>query len=392
MVMARSLSLYLDLLRFLAALAVYLFHAGHFAKARIPFAGNLGSEAVMVFFVLSGMLITLAGVRQQNVGAFVEARLSRLWSVCLPALALTLVADIAGQYISLASYHPMQPYSTFKWTASIGINALFLNQIWDFNIFPGTNGPFWSLSYEFWYYMLFAAFFYFKGSMRIMALGSAMLVSGPSVLMAFPVWLLGTAVYFAVTRNSTAQLVKGWAIWLVSFAAAGAFSHFDLYIVLKSIFPQAAASPKWGVNFWPASYLIGFIVATNIYGFALMGRSLLTPLEKTSDLIRFGANISFGLYLFHYPLMYLTVAVLNSVGITSGASFIAVVYVSPFIVSAALALQCEKRKTLFSRLIESAAFQIAMSYRRLAQRRKTVVNDPVAHEKLGLESNVESTR
>jgi peptidoglycan/LPS O-acetylase OafA/YrhL len=392
MVMARSLSLYLDLLRFLAALAVYLFHAGHFAKERIPFAGNFGGEAVIVFFVLSGMLITMAGVRQPDAGYFIQARLSRLWSVCLPALALTLVADIAGQYLSLPSYHPMQPYSAFKWAASVGINMLFLNQIWGFNIFPGTNGPFWSLSYEFWYYMMFAAFFYVKGTMRIVALACAMLVAGPSIIIAFPIWLMGTAVYFAVSRNSAAQSALGWAIWLGSFAAAIIFSHFELHNILKSIFPEAAANPKWDVNFWPASYLIGAIVAANIYGFSLAGRNLSAPLEKASDLIRFGANISFGLYLFHYPLMYLSVAILNRVGITSGTFFVNVVYVAPFVVSALLALQCEKHKAIFFRLSRGVKFPIAKRRRLAPSEGKTAAIDPLIHRAPSLESTLETKK
>ena len=356
--MTRSLSLYLNLLRFLAAVAVYFFHARHFAKAKIPFFGNLGGEAVIVFFVLSGMLITVAGTRQPDVGTFVQARLSRLWSVCLPALALTLLADTAGQYISLASYHPMQPYSAFKWFASIGINSFFLNQIWDFNVFPGTNGPFWSLSYEFWYYMLFTAFFYFKGRKRILALACAMIIAGPSILMAFPIWLLGTALYFAVNHNSAMRSAKGWVFWLGSFAVILAFSHFDLHHVLKDIFPEAAVTAKWDVNFLPKSYLIGIVVAANIYGFALIGQSFLAPLEKASKVICFGADISFGLYIFHYPLMSFSKAVLNSMGIMSGTFFITAIYVVPFIISALLAIHCEKHKAVFSCIIQRTASTI----------------------------------
>ena len=378
--MTRSLSIYLDLLRFLAALAVYLFHVGHFAKARVGFVGNLGSEAVIVFFVLSGMLITLAAVREPSVGSFVQARICRLWSVCLPALALTLMADIIGQYISFASYHPMQQYSVFKWAASIGINALFLNQIWSFSIFPGTNGPFWSLSYEFWYYMLFAAFVYLKGAKRFVALGCALLISGPSILMAFPIWLLGTIVYFAVSRKSIAHLGTGWSIWLGSFAIAIAFSHFSLQNILSEVFPTAAANSKWGVNFWPASYLIGIIVALNIYGFASMGQSLLAPLEKASNVIRFGANISFGLYLFHYPLMYLSVAVLNSMEIMSGIFFTATVYIFPFIISVALALQCEKHKDIIYRFTQFLFSSIFKRYNSSKLNKKIAPNGKLSPE------------
>ena len=98
-----AISVYFNLLRFIAALAVYLFHAQHFAAMRIPLIGNLGSEAVVVFFVLSGLLITHSGLRQPDPGLFVRARLARLWSVCLPALALTLAADTLGQAIDAAS-------------------------------------------------------------------------------------------------------------------------------------------------------------------------------------------------------------------------------------------------------------------------------------------------
>lgn len=108
--------------------------------------GNLGTEAVVVFFVLSGLLITFAASRQPAAEKFLTARLARLWSVCLPALALTVAADLSGQYLSLESYAPFQPYSAFKWLATIGTNSLFLNQVWHLNIYAGTNGPFWSLS------------------------------------------------------------------------------------------------------------------------------------------------------------------------------------------------------------------------------------------------------
>lgn len=118
--MHQALSVYLDALRFLAALAVYLFHAGHFSGVRIPFFGEFGSPAVMVFFVLSGLVIAYASAaRRSGPGEFAVARLARLWSVVLPALGLTLLLDTLGQRLALASYAPMQPYDGFKWLASL---------------------------------------------------------------------------------------------------------------------------------------------------------------------------------------------------------------------------------------------------------------------------------
>ncbi|MEG0082642.1 MAG: acyltransferase [Massilia sp.] len=386
--MTRSLSLYLDLLRFLAAFAVYIFHAKHFAKTGIPFIGNFGSEAVIVFFVLSGLLIATATRSQPKAGAFIQARLSRLWSVVIPALVLTLVADIAGQYLSMISYDPMQPYSSFKWVASIGMNALFLNQVWYLSVWPGTNGPFWSLSYEFWYYMIFAAFVYLKGRTRIVTLAIAMLIAGPLILVAFPVWLLGTVVYLALGRNPVKQFQKGWVLWLGSFAAAFAFSYFDLRNVLTGVFPEAAAEAKWAVNFWPASYLIGVVIAMNIYGFALMGNSLNVPLEKISKLIRLGANISFGLYLFHYPLMYFAKAVLMVSGVEGGIAFISVIYIAPFVLSALLALKCEKHKAVFSYVIDIAIMFVSTRRQTWLRKKGVSIDDSRSNNRSDEEDDV----
>ena len=349
--MSPSLSAYLNLLRFTAALAVYISHAQYFSKYRIPYVGNLGSEAVFVFFVLSGLLITFSGIKQPNGGAFLRARLTRLWSVCLPALALTVVADTIGQQISLAAYSPMQPYNTIKWVASLGANALFLNQIWSLNIFAGTNGPFWSLSYEFWYYMIFAAGFYFSGRKRVIVLATAALIAGPAILIGLPIWLMGAALYFAIARNRGSAIV-GWSCWIGSLAAAAAFSMLDIGPALAKAFPTVAAGAKWKVDFWPESYLIGTLVALNIYGFALIGDSLDAVLGAVSRLIRIGADTSFGLYLFHYPLMYLVKAALFGIGLTNGTAFVGIIYVVPFLIAAPFALLCEKHKSVAGKLVD----------------------------------------
>jgi peptidoglycan/LPS O-acetylase OafA/YrhL len=341
----------LNLLRLLAALAVYVSHGQNFTKVRIPYVGDLASEAVFVFFVLSGMLITFSGVKQPDGRAFLRARFIRLWSVCLPALLLTLVADTIGQAISLTAYAPMQPYNLFKWVASLGINALFLNQVWQANIYPGTNGPFWSLSYEFWYYILFAAAVYVGGRKKVLAVAGAALVAGPAILVGFPIWLMGSALHFAVARYRAPALI-GWACWLGSFAAACAFSIFDVGHVLAEAFPGIAAGAKWKVNFWPESYLIGALVTLNIFGFAVIGDRFQALLKTCAAPIRFGADISFGLYLFHYPLMYLVKAVMFGMGFTAGPALIGAVYTVPFLATAFLALQCEKHKHLIGVAID----------------------------------------
>ncbi len=106
--MARSISLWLDLLRFLATIVVVVSHWAYtrFTNGdfRLIREWNLGSDAVIVFFVISSLAIAYAAERDGNRGKFVFNRLTRLWSVLLPALVLTFVFDRIGYNISKTDY------------------------------------------------------------------------------------------------------------------------------------------------------------------------------------------------------------------------------------------------------------------------------------------------
>ena len=54
--MSRAFSIYLDAIRFLAALLVLFYHANWIYRPGILFT-SLGHEAVVIFFVLSGFVI-----------------------------------------------------------------------------------------------------------------------------------------------------------------------------------------------------------------------------------------------------------------------------------------------------------------------------------------------
>jgi peptidoglycan/LPS O-acetylase OafA/YrhL len=232
---------------------------------------------------------------------------------------------------------------------SITANATFLNQFWNFSIYPGTNGPFWSLSFEFWYYAIFAAGVYFRGARRIVCLLGLVLIAGPKILVGLPVWLLGAGVYQALRQLPKCGPLAGLSIWLASFGLALAFAYFHVYDFLTVNFPETSqrASTQWFVNFWPASYLIGLIVAANIFGFYGFSEKAYWIMAKFSRPIRWAAGISFGLYLFHYPLMYLVKAVLWSVGAVEGFLFVVLVYLVPFLISVYFAVLCERYKNYF---------------------------------------------
>jgi len=99
--MNRSFSLYLDLVRFLAALTVLLFHASGLEFVKVDTVlGHYGREAVIVFFVLSGFVIAYtADQKDSTLPEYATHRISRIYSVVIPALILTPIVDWIGARI-----------------------------------------------------------------------------------------------------------------------------------------------------------------------------------------------------------------------------------------------------------------------------------------------------
>lgn len=176
------------------------------------FLTGLGSQSVIVFFVLSGFFVGGSIIKrwqQFNFADYMLARLSRLWIVLVPALLLTLLVDrcialsapdlLAGADFATINSGPNGQYSGTLVTFLQ--NMLFLQTI-TAPVF-GSNGPLWSLCNEFWYYVCFPLFFFLfdrkaGGITRIFA-ALAIALLGLTVLQdrmtGFLVWMLGAALY-----------------------------------------------------------------------------------------------------------------------------------------------------------------------------------------------------
>lgn len=359
--MNKSLSLYLDGVRFFAALLVFLFHMGYFAGWRVPVIGQFGSEAVITFFVLSGFVISYtAKHKHPDLRDYALSRLARLWSVGLPAIALTFLLDTVGQHLALPAYAPMVPYSAIKWILSTLANAAFLNQFWSFSIWPGTNGPFWSIAYEFWYYAIFGAAFYLTGWRRVCLVIVALLVAGPKIVVAFPIWLIGLALLRALPSDRrSAAPVAGALAWCASLALLVGFFSFDVSAWLEAAFPTVAAfgHSTWEVDFFPKSYLLGLMLGLNLYGVMLLSGAIPRIAKPLATLVTVLANASFGIYLFHYPVGYFVKAVLWSRGVTGGTGYIATIYLVSFAASFGLGLLFDPlRRPLLRYLRRLASF------------------------------------
>ncbi len=180
---------FLDGLRGLAALWVLLHHARwllwegweNFARdsAGYPVISRVlacalvplryGHEAVLFFFVLSGFVIHLGFAKRLAAESesarfdwprYFIRRARRLYPPLAFALLLTFALDTAGAAQGWGIYGGTTPYGLINATIghdhSLGTalgNLAFLMQSW----VPcfGSDGPLWSLHFEWWFYMLY---------------------------------------------------------------------------------------------------------------------------------------------------------------------------------------------------------------------------------------------
>lgn len=321
--MSPGFSLWLDFLRAAAALTVLFGHMAHIRFTRGDYyilrEINIASDAVILFFVLSGVVIAYAAGRDGSLDRFAFNRLTRLWSVILPAIVLTVVFDAIGTRANLAAY-PSDYYYPMP-VADMFMRGLTFTTEWQGQwqrVRLGTNGPLWSLSYEVAFYMLFGVAVFLRGALRVVLLALLTLLVGIPILALLPAWLLGVFVWQNArqTEGQPANPARDWARAVLSLAALVAFKVYGLPELLSEI--TAAA-------FAPASHkavlvysdevlwnsVIAIAVALHLAGVKNIAdaRAPRRP-GRTAHSIRFVAGASFSIYVVHYPTLHLLDATL----------------------------------------------------------------------------------
>ncbi len=311
--MNRGFSTYLDGARALAAIVVLLSHLAYnrFTGGDLSVfrTYNLGSDAVVVFFVLSGFVIAYAAdQRDRGLGGFAFSRLTRLWSVAIPALILTLVADAIGSSLAPGDYDGWWHHKAPAWlTAPIALG--FFSEWTGFGYRIGTNGPWWSLSYEAAYYLLFAIATYMTGLRRALFLVLAIMLVGIKPLLLMPSWLLGVAVYHLLKRAPEGGQNGRWVLWAVLPPMLYVlFQALSLPLMLELLGKVTFGPIMWLVRFsdepiW--NLVIGGLFALHLYAVGRLMAGSERPVTKASQAIKWIAGGSFSIYLVHYPLLML---------------------------------------------------------------------------------------
>lgn len=288
------------MIRFIAALTVFV---GHTSGQRLTGGilwqvGPFMSEAVTIFFVLSGYVIAFVTDRREStVGGFAVARAARIYSVAIPALILTFTLDSLGRLINPGVYSASWGYSPDHQVWQVVANALFINRLWFSNVVPGSDLPFWSLGFEVWYYILFACCMFLRGWRRVLAVVAGLAVIGPQIAVMFPLWLIGVGCY----RLSRSWRIGSLTAWLLCIGCLGAWIGYEIWALrygrLVGLLPDILGRPELVQD-----YLVAGLFAGHLLGFNVCTRTFTVP-ARPASVIRWIGGATFSLYLFHLPIV-----------------------------------------------------------------------------------------
>ena len=304
----------MDAMRCVLAVAVAFAHAWYVLiedyRGQASIAASVGyflagyaHASVILFFVLSGFWIARSvdgRMEQWHWSSFLIDRLARLLVVLVPALAIGGALDAIGLFALGSSTHlgATDTYVLRKdvadalgWRVLLG-NILFLQGI---VVAPfGTNGPLWSLAYEFWFYIWFPAIAISwrrrRPSIALLAIGLAWIA--PFMVIGFGCWLCGAALHH-VTKTQLIERRRTpiGGIWLV--ASGGML--IAMLIVVRIVGLEGLELALAGI-------------------FACFLYTLLRTDPPTPRWLRpfaaYGAKASFSLYALHFPIIAFTAALL----------------------------------------------------------------------------------
>ena len=135
-------------LRFLAAAAVFFYHAGMSGNSLVRAVTGLWFDGVSLFFVLSGFVLTWShAARPVRASRFWRNRFARVW----PLHALVWVFVVGA---GLAPFGTNGLRQLFSLPSLAGL-GLVQSWIPIDKVYIGGNGPSWSLSCEAFFYLLF---------------------------------------------------------------------------------------------------------------------------------------------------------------------------------------------------------------------------------------------
>ncbi len=301
-------SLFIHLLRSIAAQAVLVGHALSLFKVS-PFGiRHMQNIGVLVFFILSGVLITYSTIQKKNrsdkygIKSYFMDRFVRIYSGFLPAILLVVILDMIIRHLYGDSIYIYTAYSLRTFIGNIFMlqdfpfNHLFnLHTNFSFNSY-GSGRPFWTIAVEWWLYLFFGILVFWK-SIKLPVIVKIVVFTIFSIVPFYNLiagtgngltlmWFFGAVVCMLLMYGIGRPMGKTYC-FLASFA-----------LLATALIRYSMINTEYDVLF------AGILSASLLFIiFGLQQTNIIRApwLKKT---ILFIADYSFSLYLLHYTILH----------------------------------------------------------------------------------------
>jgi len=286
------------------------------------FFSQMAVLSVMVFFVLSGFMITASmyrNISERNfmsfdVPSFAKDRLIRLYPPLLFTLLLMVLLYLIAFFIEpqvLINFSSGKELYLVREKLELDVlnvvaSLFFLQNFFDLLSTPSMNSPLWSLSHEFWFYVLAAI----------------ALLSCYKKLFLIP---LLTLLVIAAYCDNKVMFLAGFCIWLSG--AILALLYFNDFLTLPKV--RYAMLTIFILLFFIYCFFVinrssHFFLHGSKFIFGLLFTSFLSLLisfelhanerfmkNKLMLFFKDSAKYSYTLYLIHAPILLFSLALLN---------------------------------------------------------------------------------
>lgn len=291
----------MDLMRYVLALGVVVAHFNELAGHEVPFFIS-SFESVGAFFVLSGFLVYPSFEKHRSLRKYLSSRARRimpsyLFIVLLCAFGLAAVS-------SLPVSHYFSSAGLWKYLAA---NVSFLNWLHpdlpgvfegSQYLTPAVNGSLWTMKVEWSLYISVPVTVWFIARLKVSSRKTVIWIIVLSIL-----YRQGLLWIFDRTGSNFILILSRQFFGQLSYFYFGVLVYFYLDRFKRNIY------------LWMGVGLLLYILYPNVpsgdifiapvaVGLIVMSVSLT---EKTPGLLRHRRNISYEIYLFHFPLVQLLI-------------------------------------------------------------------------------------
>lgn len=298
-------SSYLDFLRIFSAVVVVVSHypLTEF-QAAITTRFNFGYDAVVVFFVLSGYVISYAADQVDKTWKYyVINRCSRIFPVSIAAVVVSFLLLWFLNFYGFIGAGSAEQLNNVPYVSMVSV--FFLNEVWWTDLRPFGNGPYWSLSFEVWCYVIYGFCLFLRGYIRIFFIFFAFLITGPKQVLIFPIWFAGVLAYkyrnkFSISRRNLWSLaifpLIGYFIVQLSQPRDWSYPVIGYHVehwLGRGL--DGAANFGWG-------YILSVLVSVHLFAVNRLEAPKLWGGGNAQKWLKILSGYTFSLYIFHYPL------------------------------------------------------------------------------------------